>query len=94
MEWGSSGKPVGLIWKPDTEPYYDFMWVLKDNNIKFNYLEPVFGEEFQTTNLLNNTIVHMWHQRERWVDNIVSSVHKMNNKTRFDEILKKINMIK
>ena len=30
MEWGSSGKSVGLIWKPNTEPYYDFMWILKD----------------------------------------------------------------
>ena len=94
MEWGSSGKSVGLIWKPNTEPYYDFMWVLKENNIKFNYLEPFFGEELQTTNLLNNTIVHMWHQRERWVDNIVSTAHKMNNKKRFDEILIKIKTIK
>jgi hypothetical protein len=91
MEWGSSGKPIGLIWKPNTEPYYDFMWVLKDNYIKFNYLKPSFGEELQTTNLLDDTIVHMWHQRERWVDNIVSTAHKMNNKKRFDEILKKIN---
>jgi hypothetical protein len=91
MEFGSSGKPLGLIWKPETEPYYDFMWVLKEAGIKFNYLEPVFGEEFQTTNLLNNTIIHMWHQRERHMDRIVSPLHKMSNKQRFDGVIKKIN---
>lgn len=93
MEFGSSGKPVNLIWKPGTEPYYDFFWVLKDNGIKFKYLEPKFGEEFQTTNLLNDTIIHMWHQRDRWNNNIVSSAHKIPNKLRYDLCLKKINEI-
>jgi len=41
------------------------LWVDKPG-CKFNYLEPKFGSEFQTTNLLNDTIIHMWHQRERW----------------------------
>ena len=91
MEFGSSGKPLGMIWKPETEPYYDFMWVLKDNGVKFYYIEPLFGEEFQTTNLLNDTIIHMWHQRERYVDGLVSPLHKMSNKSRFDEIIKKLN---
>jgi len=90
MEFGSSGKPLGLIWKPCSEPYYDFMWVLKDAGIRFHYLEPIFGHEFQTTNLLNNTIYHMWHQRERWSNNIVSTVHTMSNKQRFDGMIKKI----
>lgn len=90
MEFGSSGKPLGAIWKPETEPYYDFMWVLKDSGIKFKYLEPVFGDEFQTTNLLNNTIIHMWHQRERFVDNIVSPIHKIGNKFRYDGVIEKI----
>ena len=90
MEFGSSGKPLGLIWKPCSEPYYDFMWVLKDAGIGFHYLEPIFGDEFQTTNLLNNTIYHMWHQRERWSNNIVSTVHTMSNKQRFDGMIKKI----
>lgn len=88
MEFGSDGKSFAEIWKPDTEPYYDFMWVLKDNDIKFNYLEPVFGEEFQTTNLLNNTVIHMWHQRQRDINHIVSPLHKMTNKSRFDEFIK------
>ena len=90
MEFGSSGKPLGLIWKPCSEPYYDFMWILKEAGIKFHYLEPIFGHEFQTTNLLNNTIYHMWHQRERWSNNIVSTVHTMSNKQRFDGMIKKI----
>lgn len=90
MEFGSSGKPLHSIWKPETEPYYDFMWVLKDADCKFFYLEPIFGEEFQTTNLLNNTIIHMWHQRERNVDRIVSTLHKISNKKRFDFFIEKI----
>ena len=93
MEFGSSGKPVGAIWKPETEPYYDFMWVLKEAGIKFYYLEPKFDEEFQTTNLLNNTIIHMWHQRERYIDRIVSPLHTMTNKQRFDEVIQKINKL-
>jgi hypothetical protein len=93
MEFGSSGKPIGLIWKPCTEPYYDFMWVLKESGIKFHYLEPIFGHEFQTTNLLNNTIYHMWHQRERWSNNIVSTAHTMPNKQRFDGMITKIKQI-
>jgi hypothetical protein len=90
MEFGSSGKPLGMIWKPETEPYYDFMWVLKDAGIRFHYLEPKLGEEFQTTNLLGDAIIHMWHQRERWSNNIVSTVHTMSNKQRFDGMIKKI----
>jgi hypothetical protein len=90
MEFGSSGKPLGLIWKPETEPYYDFMWVLKKSGCKFYYLEPHFGLEFQTTNLLNNTIIHMWHQRERWSNNIVSPLHKLPNKSRFDQVMMQI----
>jgi hypothetical protein len=88
MEFGSSGKNFSQIWKPNTEPYYDFMWVLKDNGIKFNYLEPKFGEEFQTTNLLDNTVIHMWHQRQRDINHIVSPLHKIRNKTRFDNFIK------
>lgn len=93
MEFGSSGKPLNMIWKPETEPYYDFMWVLKDAGIKFYYLEPVFDKEFQTTNLLNGTIIHMWHQRERWEDRIISPLHKISNKIRFDNVIKKIKQI-
>lgn len=93
MEFGSSGKPLGEIWKPFTEPYYDFMWVLKEAGCKFLYLEPLFDKEFQTTNLMNGTIYHMWHQRDRYSNNIVSNAHTMTNKQRFDGMLNKINNI-
>lgn len=92
MEFGSSGKPLSQIWKPNTEPYYDFMWVLKENNIKFNYLEPIFNNDYQSTNLLNDTIIHMWHQRERYNDKIVSPLHTMPNKQRFDAVIKMLNI--
>lgn len=93
MEFGSSGKPLGLIWKPETEPYYDFMWVLKDSGIKFHYIEPIFNLEFQTTNLLSDNIIHMWHQRERYTTTIVSTLHTMPNCMRFDGVINKINNI-
>ena len=89
QEFGSSGKSVETIWKPYTEPYYDFFWVLKENGIKFNYLEPILGEDFYTTDLLNNTIKHLWHQRQRDCDYVVSELHKeMSNKKRYDKFLK------
>lgn len=87
MEFGSTGKPFHLIYKDGTEPYYDFMWVLKDLGAKFYYLEPSFGEKYKTTNLLNNTVIHMWHQRERWSNNIVSTLHDTSNKSRYDNII-------
>lgn len=93
MEFGSSNKPLGSIWKPYTEPYYDFMWVLKESGVKFYYLEPIFGKEFQTTNLLNNSIQHMWYQRNRNVNGIICELHTMPNKMRFDGMLKKLTEI-
>lgn len=93
MEFGSSGKPLGLIWREGTEPYYDFMWVLKDSGIKFYYLKPDFDEEFQTTNLLNNTIIHMWYQRQRNSDRIVCPIHTIPNKLRFDGVIEKVKAI-
>ena len=90
QEFGSSGKPLSQIWVPGTEPYYDFMWVLKAAGIKFNYLEPLFGKEFQTTNLLDNTVIHMWYLRDRNINGGVCSLHTMYNSVRFDGIKNKI----
>lgn len=84
MEFGSSGKPLGMIWKPDTEPYYDLFWVLKDAGLRFTYLEPRFGEELQTTDLLGGTVTHLWHQRDRLADRVVSPLHTLPNRQRFD----------
>jgi len=65
----------------------------KDDGIKFKYLEPKFSPEFQTTNLLNDSIIHMWHQRQRNSNNIVSSAHTMSNKERYDGMLEKLRKI-
>jgi hypothetical protein len=32
----------------------------------------------------------MWHQRERWVNSIVSTAHTIPNKQRFDGMIKKV----
>lgn len=93
MEFGSSGKPLGMIWKPETEPYYDFFWVLKAAGIKFEYLEPAFGEDLQTTDLLGGTVRHLWHQRERFANHVVSPLHKMPNRMRYDMMISKIKEI-
>jgi hypothetical protein len=93
MEFGSSGKPLGMIWKPETEPYYDFFWVLKEVGIKFYYLEPIFGNELQTTDLLEGTITHLWHQRERFSNTIVSPLHTIPNIQRYNMMLEKIENI-
>jgi len=90
MEFGSSGKSLKEIYLPGTEPYYDFFWVLKDAGLSFLYLEPKFGEEFQTTNLLSGTVVHMWYQRQRSEEKVLGDWHQLNNKDRFDGMLRKV----
>jgi len=93
MEFGSSGKPVGKIYVPGTEPYYDFFWVLKEAGLSFLYLEPAFGAEFQTTNLLDDSVIHMWYQRWRNQERVVGLMHTMPNKQRFDGMIRKIQFL-
>ena len=83
MGFGSQGGG----WKQFTEPYYDFMWVAKDNGCKFLYLEPTFNTKYCSTDLLKNEVTHMWFQRQRHEDRIVSPAHTMSNKKRFDLII-------
>lgn len=79
------------VWVPNTEPYYNFMWVLKESGIKFHYMNPGYDKDLSTTNLLNDTIIHAWHQRERWSGNNVSpTLHKYSNKERFDKIIESL----
>ena len=51
------------------------------------------GEEFQTTNLLGDAIIHMWHQRDRHINRIVSPMHTMPNNQRYDLVLNDIKKI-
>lgn len=91
MEFGTSKKPVNMIWKAGSEPYYDFFWVLKDNNINFYYIEPFYDENFQASVLLNHSVMHMWYQRQRYCDyNVCPIMHNGSNKKRFDDVLKYI----
>jgi hypothetical protein len=76
------------IWIKNSEPYYNFMWVLKEMGIKFNYIEPIFGEDFFCTYLLDNGILHAWHVRQINENNIISNLHNITNKERFIKIFK------
>jgi len=78
------------IWVPNTEPYYNFFWVLKECGIKFFYLEPKYDPELSTTNLLNDTVIHAWYLRLWNVDYKVSEIHKYPNKLRFEKIIEKV----
>lgn len=79
-------------WVPNTEPYYNFMWVLKlAGRIKFHYMEPGFNKELSTTTLLNGSVIHCWHQRDRFNENNVSpTLHKYGNRERFDRIIESL----
>lgn len=54
MEFGSSGKPLGLIWKPETEPYYDFILTIKENTEVFSFCDEF---ELKHSNLVLKYIV-------------------------------------
>ena len=83
-----------FLYKGASEPYYDFMWTLKDNGIVFNYLEPFLDTRFYSTNLLNSTIIHMWYQRNRNTNMVVSKLHgNIPNKKRFDDVISYLNGI-
>lgn len=79
----------------EQEPYYAFLWALKDAGCKFDYLFPHFDDRFKSTNPRveedsNDIGIHMWYTRE-WNSN--SDVHGMKNIDRYlkleNEILKK-----
>jgi hypothetical protein len=83
QQWGS--------WQPGSEPYYNFMWVLKEMGVEFNYMKPGFDSENSCTTLLNNTIIHAWYLRQIDSSKIVSPLHKIENNKRFENIFKIIN---
>lgn len=75
-------------WERGSEPYYNFMWVLKHLGVKFNYLEPGYNTIVACTTLLNNSIIHCWHVREINKNQIVSSLHSTTNNERYKTIFK------
>lgn len=57
----------------DYEPYYSFLWTMKEIGCKFDYLYPYFDEMFKSTNprINENSLdigIHMWYTRQ-WNNN-------------------------
>lgn len=72
----------------EQEPYYAFLWAMKELNLKFEYLYPSFNEEFKTTNpriteLSPDMGIHMWYTRQ-W--NSDMDVHGLPNIERYNKV--------
>jgi hypothetical protein len=55
--------------KSEQEPYYAFLWLMKDLGCKFDYLYPHFDERFKSTNPRltkdsDDIGIHMWYTRQ------------------------------
>ena len=84
------GRKISVSYDHNVEPYYDYFWHLKNLGLNFLYLEDSFDEELSTTNIFDDSVVHAWYLRCRNVDQVVDVTHKMTNKKRFDQIIKKV----
>ena len=74
------------------EPYYAFLWKMKDMGLKFDYLYPHFDELFKSTNprlnkYSNDIGIHMWYTRQ-WNNNM--DVFGVPNIDRYNNLEKKI----
>ena len=72
------------------EPYYAFLWKLKELGYKFNYLYPHFDERFKSTNPRISPDspdigIHMWYTRQ-W--NSSELIHGMSNYERYQNVEK------
>lgn len=72
------------------EPYYAFLWFMKEIGCKFDYLYPYFDDRFKSTNarLSSNSEdigIHMWYTRQ-WFDRM--DVHGMANVDRYEKVEK------
>lgn len=59
----------GSNFQNEQEPYYAFLWAMKDLECKFDYLYPFFDDRFKSTNprLCEDSKdigIHMWYTRE------------------------------
>ena len=64
----------GSNFENDHEPYYAFLWSMKEMGCKFDYLYPHFDERFKSTNPRISTDspdigIHMWYTRQ-WNSNM------------------------
>lgn len=83
-------KNGGTNYDIEQEPYYSFIWYMKEIGCRFDYLFPHFDGRFKSTNprLEEDSVdigYHMWYTRN-WYDN--SDVWGMKNVDRYNEIEK------
>lgn len=76
----------------EQEPYYAFLWAMKENGSKFDYLYPHFDERFKSTNprLTEDSPdigIHMWYTRQ-WNTNM--DVWGLPNIKRYELVEKEI----
>jgi len=72
------------------EPYYAFLWTMKELGCKFDYLFPYFDERFKSTNARLTTDspdigIHMWYTRN-WHETF--DVHGLPNRERYERVEK------
>ena len=72
------------------EPYYAFLWTMKELGCKFDYLFPYFDDRFKSTNprLSKNSDdvgIHMWYTRS-WHE--MFDVHGLPNRQRYEMVEK------
>ena len=77
----------------DFEPYYSFMWKMKEMGLKFDYLYPHLDDEFKSTNPRidensDDIGMHMWYVRQ-WNSN--STAQGVPNKIRYSKLEKYLN---
>jgi hypothetical protein len=78
-------KNGGSNFKFEQEPYYAFMWAMKEVGAKFGYLYPHFDDRFKSTNpriseKSKDIGIHMWYTRN-W--NSDMDVWGMPNRERY-----------
>jgi hypothetical protein len=74
------------------EPFYAFLWKLKEMGLKFDYLYPHFDDELKSTNPRlnkesNDIGIHMWYTRQ-WSSEM--DVFGVKNIDRYNKLEKKI----
>jgi len=74
----------------EQEPYYAFLWTMKELGCRFSYLYPHFDEMFKSTNprideFSEDIGIHMWYTRQ-WSSS--EDIHGMTNAERYAEVEK------
>lgn len=72
----------------EQEPYYAFLWTLKEKGCKFDYFFPYFDDRFKSTNPRlsedsKDIAIHMWYTRQ-W--NSEMDVHGLPNSERYKRV--------